>query len=51
MLNAEAGFAPTVLATQTQGCLGCDDCQGSCLEIVEMVFLPGIVLRTKGGTR
>ncbi|SPF81615.1 hypothetical protein [Pseudoprimorskyibacter insulae] len=35
-------------AIGSDGCLGCTDCTGTCLELLELLYVPPQVLKPKG---
>lgn len=55
-IQLDVGKAPktTALAQEISamrsGCVGCEDCRGLCHELIEAVYLPGVVLGTRRDT-
>ncbi|WP_298495682.1 hypothetical protein [uncultured Maritimibacter sp.] len=52
-IDRKSGFAPrtrdlnTTLSGLKAGCVGCADCKGLCVELIEALLVPDIVLKAK----
>ncbi|UWQ97302.1 hypothetical protein K3728_08850 [Rhodobacteraceae bacterium M385] len=46
---ANAPEAAGATAIQRDACLGCADCQGTCMEMMQMALLPEILRRRREG--